>query len=106
MVTGRRSRPDRIGSNDPWPSTEICRARPYADSAAAARKLLEIATSLPICKGGVCIGKWINAFLAAGGSVAEYGTGREQGVLNGLFSMHECVGFVMLPAGTIQVDEA
>lgn len=70
--------------------------RPFADPAAAAAKLLEIAAGLPADKGRICVGRWNNIFLAAGGSVAEYAAGRDRAIADGELTMHECGGFVTL----------
>jgi hypothetical protein len=69
--------------------------RPYAKPEAAARKLIEIARTLPVDKGRMCVGKWNDLFRAAGGSVDEYAAGRDQAIADGLIVMHECGGFVM-----------
>jgi hypothetical protein len=69
--------------------------RPYAQPEAAARKLIEIARTLPVDKGRMCVGKWNDLFRAAGGSVDEYAAGRDQAIADGVLVMHECGGFVM-----------
>jgi hypothetical protein len=69
--------------------------RPYAKSEAAARKLIEIARTLPVDKGRMCVGKWNDLFRAAGGSVDEYAAGRDQAIADGVIVMHECGGSVM-----------
>jgi hypothetical protein len=73
--------------------------RPYAKPEAAARKLIEIARTLPVDKGRMCVGKWNDLFRAAGGSVDEYAAGRDQAIADGVLVMHECGGLVMF-AGT------
>jgi hypothetical protein len=80
--------------------------RPYADPAAAARKLLEIAGGLPVDKGRICVGRWNDAFRKAGGSVAEYAAGRDHAIAAGTLKMHECGGFVILTPGTNLTDPA
>ncbi|MDB5091798.1 MAG: hypothetical protein JWR09_5792 [Mucilaginibacter sp.] len=69
--------------------------RPYAKPEAAARKLIEIARTLPVDKGRMCVGKWNDLVRAAGGSVDEYAAGRDQAIADGVIVMHECGGFVM-----------
>lgn len=64
--------------------------RPYAKPEAPARKLIEIAHSLPVDKGRMCVGKWNDLFRAAGGNVAEYAAGRDQAIADGVIVMHEC----------------
>jgi hypothetical protein len=69
--------------------------RPFSTPASAARKLIEIARSLPVDKGRICVAKWNDLFRAAGGSVDEYAAGRDHAIADGLIVMHECGGFVM-----------
>jgi hypothetical protein len=57
--------------------------RPFADPAAAARKLLEIAATLPVNKGRICVGAWNDAFRKAGGSIPEYVAGRDRAIADG-----------------------
>jgi hypothetical protein len=66
--------------------------RPFADPRAAARKLMEIARSLPVDEGRMCVGKWNDLFRAAGGSVDEYAAGRDHAIADGVIVMHECGG--------------
>jgi hypothetical protein len=69
--------------------------RPFSSPAFAARKLIEIARTLPVDKGRMCVGKWNDRFRAAGGSVDEYAAGRDQAIADGVIVMHECGGFIM-----------
>lgn len=73
--------------------------RPYAKPEAAAAKLIEIAQGLRIHEGRMSVGKWNDAFRAAGGNVAEYSAGRDHAVASGIIEMHECGGFIMWTAG-------
>ena len=74
-------------------------ARPYAKPEAAAAKLIEIAQGLRVDEGRMSVGKWNDAFRAAGGNVAEYSAGRDHAIASGIIQMHECGGFVMWTAG-------
>jgi hypothetical protein len=69
--------------------------RPFSNPASAARKLIEIARTLPVDKGRMCVGKWNDRFRAAGGSVDEYAAGRDRAIADGVIVMHECGGFLM-----------
>jgi hypothetical protein len=82
------------------------RERSYATPEAAAQKLIEIARTLPVDKGRMCVGKWNDLFRAAGGSVDEYAAGRDRAIADGLLKMHECGGFVMFTAARAALDSA
>jgi hypothetical protein len=79
-------------------ASKFIEPRPFADPAVAAAKLLEIAQGLPDRMGRVCVGRWNNIFLAAGGNVDEYAAGRDHAIAAGLIEMHECGGFIMFTA--------
>ncbi len=63
---------------------------PYAKPGAAAAKLIEIALTLRVDKGRMCVGEWNDKFRAAGGSVDEYAGGRDKPIADGIIRMHEC----------------
>jgi hypothetical protein len=64
-------------------------ARPFADPAAAAQKLVEITQELVWPQGYAYTGVTNTAFTRAGGSVAEYGAGVKYGIAQGLFTIDE-----------------
>ncbi len=72
---------------------------PYAEPEAAAAKLIEIAQTLRIDEGRMSVGKWNDAFRAAGGNITEYVSGRDHAIASGIIQMHECGGFIMWTAG-------
>jgi len=76
-------------------------ARPFADPDAAARKLVEIANAVEAVQDGRIYIELINAaFLAAGGSPAEYRAGLERTIAQGWLWLHESGTFVKFtPAG-------
>ncbi|WP_457492193.1 hypothetical protein [Tardiphaga sp. P5_C7] len=74
---------------------KFVKARPYAEPADAAARLLEIAKTLRIDDGLMPIGEWNGTFLKGGGSVAEYTAGRDKLISDGIIEMHECGGFIM-----------
>jgi hypothetical protein len=68
--------------------------------------LIEIARTLPVDKGRMCVGKWNDLFRAAGGSVDEYAAGRDQAIANGVIVMHECGGLLMFATTDAVIDAA
>jgi hypothetical protein len=69
--------------------------RPYADSEAAARKLIEIANSVEAVQDGrIHIEKINGPFLLEKGSPAEYGAGLKLAIERGWLEMHESGTFV------------
>jgi hypothetical protein len=73
--------------------------RPYADPAAAARRLLEIASTVePIQDGRIHIEKINTPFLKEGGTPAEYGAGLNYAVLQGWLWKHESGTYVKFTA--------
>jgi hypothetical protein len=75
--------------------------RPYADPEKAARKLVEIANSTEAVQDGRIYIELVNAaFLAAGGSPAEYRAGLERTISKGWLWRHESGTYVKFtPAG-------
>jgi hypothetical protein len=75
--------------------------RPYADPENAARRLLEIANATEAVQDGRIYIELINAaFLAAGGSPAEYRAGLERTIAQGWLWLHGSATYVKLtPAG-------
>ena len=76
--------------------------RPFADPAAAARKLLEIANAVEAVQDGrIHIEKINGPFLFQhGGSPAEYGAGLELAIARGWLWLHESGTYVKFtPAG-------
>jgi hypothetical protein len=70
-------------------------ARPYADVAAAEKKLLELANAMEADKGRVPVGALNTQFIiGAGGSVAEYSAGMKAAIAHGYFTMHASGGYV------------
>jgi hypothetical protein len=71
-------------------------ARPYADPEAAARKLLEIANSVPAIQDGrIHIEKLNGPFLYEfKGSPAEYGAGLQLAIARGWLVIHESGTYV------------
>jgi hypothetical protein len=85
--------------------TKFVEERPFADPAAAAAKLIEIARALRVDDGRMPVGEWNDQFRAAGGSIPEYVAGRDYAVAAGWIEMHECGGFLMfVNAGTNLTD--
>lgn len=83
--------------------TRFVEPRPYADPAAAARKLIEIAYSIePVQDGRIHIEKINWPFLhELRGSPAEYKAGINVAIANGWLWMHESGTYARLtPAGT------
>ncbi|MGY8706168.1 hypothetical protein RAD16_10570 [Bradyrhizobium sp. 18BD] len=76
--------------------------RPYADPEAAARKLVEIAASIPAVQDGRIYIERINApFLyTLGGSGPEFGAGIKYAVEHGWLELHESGSYVRLKAGS------
>jgi hypothetical protein len=76
-------------------------ARPFADPAAAARKLVEIANAAEAVQDGRIHIELINApFLSAGGTPAEYRAGIEHAISKGWLWRHESGVYVKFtPAG-------
>jgi hypothetical protein len=74
---------------------------PYAEPALAARRLLEIASTVePIQDGRIHIEKINAPFLREGGTPAEYGAGLNYAVLQGWLWKHESGTYVRFtPAG-------
>jgi hypothetical protein len=75
--------------------------RPYADPEKAARKLIEIANAAEAVQDGRIFIELVNAaFLAAGGSPAEYRAGLERTIAQGWLWLHESGTYVKFtPAG-------
>jgi hypothetical protein len=75
--------------------------RPYADPEKAARKLVEIANSTEAVQDGRIYIELVNsAFLAAGGSPAEYRVCLERTIAQGWLWLHESGTYVKFtPAG-------
>jgi hypothetical protein len=75
--------------------------RPYADPEKAARKLIEIANAAEAVQDGRIFIELVNAaFLAAGGSPAEYRAGLERTIAPGWLWLHESGTYVKFtPAG-------
>jgi hypothetical protein len=75
--------------------------RPFADPAAAARKLLEIANATePVQDGRIHIEKINAPFLREGGTPAEYGAGVNYALDQGWLWKHESGTYVKFtPAG-------
>jgi hypothetical protein len=69
--------------------------RPYADPDAAARKLIEIASTIePVQNGRIYI-ELVNApFLKAGGSADEFRAGLDRAILRGWLVRHESGTYV------------
>jgi hypothetical protein len=96
------------------PLQKFKEARPFADPAKAADKLIEIAKGLRIDKGRMPVGEWNDVFRRAGGSVAEYAAGRDHAIAAGIITMHESGSIFMWTApqagddlpGTIEPTEA
>ena len=64
--------------------------RPYGDPDKAARKLVEIASTIEPVQDGRLFIEDINApFLTAGGSPAEYGAGLKAAIAKGWLWLHE-----------------
>lgn len=80
--------------------------RPYADPAAAARKLVELAASIQAINGRVHIEKINAPFLyTLRASGPEFGAGIRYAVENGWFDLHESGTYVrLLPPGEDQLD--
>jgi hypothetical protein len=77
-------------------SMKFVKARPYAEPANAAARLLEIAKTLRIDDGLMPIGEWNSTFIWKDkASVAEYTLGRDKLIADGIIKMHECGGFFM-----------
>ena len=78
-----------------WSNDEIRRAPPYADPEVAARKLIEIASTIePVQNDRIYI-ELVNAtFLKAGGSPDEYRAGIERAIANGWLTRHESGTYV------------
>ncbi len=77
--------------------------RPYAKPEAAAAKLIEIAHTIRIDMGRMCVGEWNDKFRAAGGSVDEYAIGRDKLIADGIITMHESGAlFLFTPEGSAQ----
>jgi len=77
-------------------------ARPFADAEMAARKLLEIASTVePVQDGRIHIEKINGPFLYShGGSPAEYGAGLAHAIARGWLWKHESGTYVKFtPAG-------
>ena len=74
---------------------------PFADPAAAARKLVEIANATEAVQDGRIYIELVNAaFLNAGGSPAEYRAGMEQATAGGWLWRHESGTYLKFtPAG-------
>jgi hypothetical protein len=74
---------------------EVNRARPYADPEAAARKLVEIASTIePVQNGRIYI-ELVNApFLKAGGSGDEFRAGIDSAIAKGWLVRHESGTYV------------
>ncbi len=69
--------------------------RPYADPDKAARKLIEIASTIEPVQDGRLYIENVNApFLAAGGSVAEYSAGLKAAIANGWLWLHKSGTYV------------
>ena len=69
--------------------------RPYADPDKAAKKLIEIASTIEPVQDGRLYIENVNApFLAAGGSVAEYSAGLKAAIANGWLWLHESGTYV------------
>ena len=69
--------------------------RPYADPERAARKLIEIASTIePVQDGRIHIEKINWPFLQAGGSPAEYGSGLDYAIDKGWLWKHESGTYV------------
>jgi len=65
-------------------------SRPFADPEAAARKLIEIASTIEAVQDGRVYIELVNqAFLDAGGSPAEYGAGIKCAIAKGWLWRHE-----------------
>jgi hypothetical protein len=75
--------------------------RPFADPEKAARKLVEIANAAEAVQDGRIFIELVNAaFLAAGGSPAEYRAGLERTIAQGWLWLHESGTYVKFtPAG-------
>jgi hypothetical protein len=70
-------------------------ARPFADPDAVARKLVEIANATEAVQDGRIYIELVNAaFLAAGGSPAEYRVGLERAIAQGWLWRHESGTYV------------
>lgn len=75
--------------------------RPFTDPEKAARKLLEIASTIEPAQDGRIYIELINLpFLRGGGSPAEYGAGLKLAIASGWLLLHESGTFVKFtPAG-------
>jgi hypothetical protein len=65
--------------------------RPFASPEAAARKLVELIEA-EMATGNLLhayTGAWNASFTRAGGSIAEYGAGRDYGIAAGLFTIDD-----------------
>jgi hypothetical protein len=62
--------------------------RPYADLAAAERKLLELANTMEADSGRLPVGALNTQFIEAGASVPEYIVAMKAAVEHGYFTMH------------------
>ena len=78
--------------------------RPFATPEAAARKLLELVLSKDIDVGQFAyVGATNDAFLQSGGSVAEYGAGRDFAVAQGWIAIDPSGSrFILLQPGADQ----
>jgi hypothetical protein len=75
---------------------KFVKARPYAEPANAAARLLEIAKTLRIDDGLMPIGEWNSTFIwKEKASVEEYTAGRDRLIADGIIEIHECGGFIM-----------
>jgi hypothetical protein len=69
--------------------------RPYADPDAAARKLVEIASTIEPVQDGRIFVELVNApFLKAGGSAGEYQAGLDRAIAKGWLIRHESGTYV------------
>jgi len=75
--------------------------RPFTDPAAAAHRLLEIASTIePVQDGRIHIEKINTPFLSEGGTPAQYGAGLNYAILQGWLWKHESGTYVKFtPAG-------
>ena len=68
--------------------------RPYADLAAAERKLLELANAMEADAGRLPIGTLNTQFIDAGASVPEYVAAMKAAIAHGYLAMHQSGGYV------------
>jgi hypothetical protein len=68
--------------------------RPYADVAAAEKKLLELANAMEADAGRLPVGLLNTQLIDAGASVAEYSAAMKAAIAHGFFTMHPSGGYV------------